>query len=158
MSDAGASPVLDFTDAGHASTAGLGVEELEHILTQLCRHVAAAGVECVVLEVADGLLQAETSALVRSMRFVKNVDAVLFAAPDAMSAVAGVEWLRRHHLPVVAVSGVVTASPLAAREAQQAVGLPVRTADELTDPRVVESLFPVLSRLPGLRATLAPQQ
>ena len=158
MSDAGASPVLDFTDVGHASTAGLGVEELEHILTQLCRHVAAAGVDCTVLEVADGLLQAETSALVKSMRFVKNVDAVLFAAPDAMSAVAGVEWLRRHHLPVVAVSGVVTSSPLAAREAERAAGLPVRTADELTDPRVVEALFPVLNRLPGLRTTAAAQQ
>jgi hypothetical protein len=158
MSDAGAAPVLDFTDAGFASTAGLGLEQLEHILTQLCRHVAAAGVECVVLEVADGLLQAETSALVKSMRFVKNVDAVLFAAPDAMSALAGVEWLRQHHLPVVAVSGVVTASPLAAREAQQAVGLPVHTADELTDPQIIGSLFPVLSRLPSMRAALGPQQ
>ena len=158
MSDAGAAPVLDFTDAGFASTAGLPLEQLEHILTQLCRHVAVAGVECVVLEVADGLLQAETSALVKSMRFVKNVDAVLFAAPDAMSALAGVEWLRKHHLPVVAVSGVVTASPLAAREAQQAVGLPVHTADELTDPHIVSTLFPVLSRLPGLRAALGATQ
>ena len=158
MTDAGAAPVLDFTDAGYASTAGLGIEALEQILTQLTRHVAAAGVECVVLEVADGLLQAETAALVRSMRFVKNVDAVLFAAPDALSAVAGVEWLRQHRLPVTAVSGVVTASPLAAREAQQAIALPVHTPDELADPRIVESLFPVLRRLPSLRLAQIPQR
>ncbi len=158
MTDAGAAPVLDFTDAGYASTAGLGIEALEQILTQLTRHVAAAGVECVVVEVADGLLQAETAALVRSMRFIKSVDAVLFAAPDALSAVAGVEWLRQHRLPVTAVSGVVTASPLAAREAQQAIALPVHTPDELADPRIVESLFPVLRRLPSLRLAQIPQR
>ncbi len=158
MTDAGAAPVLDFTDAGYASTAGLGIEALEQILTQLTRHVAAAGVECVVLEVADGLLQAETAALVRSMRFIKSVDAVLFAAPDALSAVAGVDWLRQHRLPVTAVSGVVTASPLAAREAQQAIALPVHTPDELADPRIVESLFPVLRRLPSLRLAQIPQR
>ena len=158
MTDAGAAPVLDFTDAGYASTAGLGIEALEQVLTQLTRHVAAAGVECMVLEVADGLLQAETAALVRSMRFIKNVDAVLFAAPDALSAVAGVEWLRQHRLPVTAVSGVVTASPLAAREARQAIALPVHTPDELADPRVVESLFPVLRRLASLRLAQIPQR
>lgn len=147
MADAGASPVLDFTDVGYASTAGLAPEVLEAVLSQLSAHIAMAGAQCLVIEVADGLLQCETSALVKSMRFGKMVDAVLFAAPDAMSAVAGAQWLAKYHLPLVAISGVLTTSPLAMREAAEAVGVPVHTADELADPRVVSKLFPILKQL-----------
>jgi hypothetical protein len=150
--DAGASPVLDFTDSGFASTAGLAAEALEHILTHLTGHVASSGVECLVLEVADGLLQAETAALVESHRFAKTVDAVVFAARDAMSAVAGVEWLQRRNLTVAAVSGLVTASPLARREAAGMVGIPVLTIEELATEQVVCELFPVLCRLSAVEA------
>jgi hypothetical protein len=152
LTDAGASPVLDFTDSGFASTAGLPTEALEHILTHLSGHVASTGVDCLVLEVADGLLQRETAALVQSHRFAKTVDAVLFAARDAMSAVAGVEWLQRHNLPVAAVSGVLTASPLALREAAGSVRVPVHTIDELSTAQVVHGLFPVVNHLTGQAA------
>jgi hypothetical protein len=148
MTDAGASPVLDFTDSGFATTAGLAVEQLERILTQLSGHIASSGADCCVIEVADGLLQQDTAALVRSPRFARLVDAVVFAAPDAMSAICGVGWLRRTRLPIAAVSGVVTASPLAAREAASSIDVPVHTAEELSSAPVLERLFPVLNRLP----------
>lgn len=147
LSDAGASPVLDFTDSGFASTAGLAKEALEHILTHLTGHVASTGVTCLVLEVADGLLQRETAALVQSARFAKTVDAVVFAAADAMSAIAGVEWLRRHNLPVAAVSGLVTASPLARQEAARELSVPVVTIEELATEETACRLFPVIGRL-----------
>lgn len=153
MADAGASPVLDFTDAGYATTAATPVAALEDILTLLAGHVASTGVECLVLEVADGLLQSETSALVQSRRFAKTVDAIVFAAPDAMSAVAGSAWLRQRQLPIAAVSGVLTASPLATREAAEAIDLPVLTQFELNDPQTLRTLFPVLARLPMRPAT-----
>lgn len=150
MADAGASPVLDFTDAGYASTAGLPLDTLELILSQLSAHVASAGAKCLVIEVADGLLQAETAALLQSTKFAKMVDAVIFAAPDAMSVLAGADWLHKQGLPLIAVSGVLTMSPLAMREAMAAVHLPVYTAEELTTPRIVSALFPILQRLsPG---------
>jgi hypothetical protein len=152
LTDAGASPVLDFTDSGFATTAGLPLETLEHILTHLTGHIASTGADCLVLEVADGLLQRETAALLQSHQFAKTIDAVLFAAPDAMSAIAGVEWLRRHNLTVAAVSGVMTASPLALREAANSVGVPVHTIDELVTAEVVRGLFPVLSHLPNRAA------
>jgi hypothetical protein len=75
--------------------------------------------------VADGLYQGETAGLLTSATFATLVDAVLFAANDAMGAMAGVEWLRRHRLPVLAVSGALTQAPLAMREAQQATHLSV---------------------------------
>lgn len=133
MADAGASPVYDFTDMGHVSTFKVEADELERIALQLIDHVAAARCEVVVLEVADGLFQIETAALLGSARFRERLDAVVFAAGDAMGAAFGVDWLRRHGLPVVAVSGVVTASPLGREEAIAATGLPVAPISQLSD-------------------------
>jgi hypothetical protein len=129
--DAGAAAVLDFTDAGVPSTYRIAPERVERIFDVLVCNLARSQVDVIVLEVADGLYQSETRALVSSRIFRDTVDAILFAAMDAMGATAGVEWLRHHALPVVAVSGLLTASPLAISEARQIVGLPVVAADSL---------------------------
>ncbi|MBK7541031.1 MAG: DUF1611 domain-containing protein [Candidatus Competibacteraceae bacterium] len=129
--DTGAHPVLDFTDAGYASTYRVSPSQVENIMTLLCGHLVAAGAEFIVLEVADGLFQEETSRLLASPTFTEQVDGIIFAAGDALGALAGVEWLRRHRLPVQAVSGLLTASPLACREAA-ATGLPVLSQQQLS--------------------------
>lgn len=147
MQDAGAALTLDFTDMGYASTAGLPPEAVERILTDLGGHVASTGVDCAVIEVADGVLQRETSALVQSHLFAKYVDAVIFAAPDALSAIAGVAWLEQRALPVVAVSGVLTASPLATREAGAALRVPTYTAEDLATPQVLIQALPKAKEL-----------
>ncbi len=129
--DAGADPVFDFTDAGHATTFGLCGAALADVMHTLTAQLAAQGAEACVLEIADGLLQKETAALATSDIFRRTVDGVVFAANGSMSALAGVAWLRQHRLPVLALSGLVTASPLATREAAEATGLPVLSPDEL---------------------------
>jgi len=146
MVDAGATPVLDFTDAGHATTFGLSGPQTDQTLTTLTGQLAAAGVEASVLEIADGLLQRETAALVSSGALARAVDAVVFAGNGAMSAIAGVDILRRAGLSVMAVSGVMTMSPLASREAAQATGLPVLGLDELAAGRWYADLVPALAR------------
>lgn len=140
MGDAGASLVLDFTAAGYPSTYQVGPKQVQQILATLTSHLAAEGVEAIVLEVADGLYQEETSALVTSLTFRRAIDGVLFAAGSALGAAAGVEWLRKVEVPVLAVSGVVAASPLAMREAEQATGLPVLDLENLRNPDIVTSL------------------
>jgi hypothetical protein len=55
-----------------------------------------------------------------------------------MGAADGVAWLRDHGLTVRAVSGALTASPLAVREAAEATSLPVLTAEALRDPAIAE--------------------
>ncbi|HHJ39773.1 MAG: malic enzyme protein [Methylothermaceae bacteria B42] len=140
MQDHGADPVLDFTDAGFASTFRLPPETLERIAATLCGHLVEAGVEVLVLEIADGLLQGETAALVTSTWFRQQVDGVLFAAADALGAKAGVEMVRQQKLPLVAVSGALTASPLASAEATLAVSCPVLDKDALTSETVLEIL------------------
>jgi hypothetical protein len=151
--DAGASPVVDFTDFGHASTYRVPAPEVERILVQTIRHLARSGVDCIVFEVADGLLQVETAALLGSSTFSRVVDGLVFAAPDSMGAGAGVEWLEQRGLPVLAVSGALTASPLAAAEARRATQLPVLDLDDLSEPEQARGLILVLDqRLAGLRA------
>jgi len=141
MHDAGASPVLDFTHAGHASTAGLEPAEVEDILLCLTADLATSGAESIVLEIADGLFQAETAALVASPRFAEAVDGILFAGSDALGVALGIQRLTDLGLPVIGVTGLVTASPLAMREAATATGLPVLDLDALRDPATAGALL-----------------
>src|SRR5262249_19573778 len=52
--DAGADPVFDFLDAGWPSTAGCDLDDLLAVVTGLIGHLAVAGVDVAVLEIADG--------------------------------------------------------------------------------------------------------
>lgn len=140
MGDAGARLALDFTDAGFPSTFRTTAAEVEGILATLTGHLAKAGMEVIVLEVADGLYQDETAALLSSPLFASTVNDVIFAAGDAMGAAAGVEWLRRKGLPVRAVSGLLTASPLAITEAANATALPVFDKKMLRDAAIATEL------------------
>jgi hypothetical protein len=57
-----------------------------------------------------------------------------------MAAQAGVEQLRRLDLPILAVGGRLTSSPLEQREAAQATGLPVLSPREFSDPVTAQKL------------------
>lgn len=140
MRDAGAKLTLDFTDAGFPSTYRATVAQVENIFTTLISHLAKAGMDVIVVEVADGLYQAETAALLDSPVFANAVNNVIFAAGDAMGAAAGVEWLQRKGLPLLAVSGLLTASPLAITEAGTATGLPVLTKNMLRNAAIATEL------------------
>lgn len=142
MLDAGASEFLDFTDLGHSSTAGLAQSQLEEILSNLAHHLALNGAQVCVLEIADGLLQSDTAALASSERFARAVDGIVFAANSAMGAMAGTKWLKERALPLFAVSGVITSSPLAKREAATACGLPTLTLPELSAGSWWKKLLP----------------
>lgn len=131
MRDAGASLVLDFTYVGFPSTYRATPQAVEKILDTLTSHLAAEGVDVIVLEIADGLYQDETSKLISSVAFRNTVDGVLFATNSALGAAAGVELLQLYQIPVLAISGMVTTSPLAARETAIATGLPVLDVEML---------------------------
>lgn len=122
--DAGADPVFDFLDCGWPSTAGCSEAELARIADELLGHQVAAGVQAIVIEIADGLLQSETNALLRLLLERNDDIRVVFTARESMAGVAGVERLRRMGYEVTAVSGLVTNSPLARREVELATGLP----------------------------------
>jgi hypothetical protein len=143
FADAGAAEVLDFTDAGHATTFGVSVGELVAVTERLVDQLVARSCDAVVVEVADGLMQQDTAALLASRGFAGMVDATVFAAADALGAAAGVARLEALGYPVLAVSGLLTASPLAAGEAQQLVSVPVIRTSELGRADVA---MPLLAR------------
>ena len=111
--DSGAARVLDFTDFGLASTYLLQLAEVRALLEGLHRELSSDRPDAVVLEIADGLLQAETARLVCDSAFGRYVDSVVFTSREAMGALAGTAMLRQHGLNVAAVGGVLTSSPLA---------------------------------------------
>lgn len=140
MRDAGAELAVDFTDAGHASTFGVADHNLGAITCALLARLAQEQVDVGIVEIADGLLQSETASLVEQATAQGWVDGFVFAAADAMGAAFGCRWLQDRGIVPLAVSGLVSASPLAARETRSATGLAVATLAELRDPVAVSRI------------------
>ncbi len=132
MVDAGAYLVADFTDAGLASTYRVPYDVVEANFVKLIDHLTNSGCTEIVVEIADGIFQRETARLMQSEVFRSYIDLVVFAAADSMGAVSGVDHLRGMGLPLVAVSGVFTRSPLAVREVQANCPVPVLSRIDLT--------------------------
>lgn len=143
MLDAGAHRMFDFTDAGLASTFRQPLPVLERAFAQLVAHLWAANSGIVFVEIADGIFQQETSRLLRSATFDALIDGVVLAASDAMGAAQGVQWMTDAGIDVLAVAGLMTRSPLAAREAEAATGLPVLDLEALESPAVMGPLLGV---------------
>ncbi len=146
LKDAGANPVLDFTDAGVASTYLVSPAEIQRMFVTLMAHLIKARVDGIVLEVADGVLQRETAALLASAVFEEVMGGILFTASDAMGAVAGDTWLKAKHLPLVALGGVLTASPLQRQEASKATGLPVYSRQDLARAKTAARILTMAER------------
>lgn len=121
--DAGASPVLDFTDVGMPSTYKMPFDQVERAAINLVIHLSHSPIDVILLEVADGLYQTETAQLLAAPRFTSFIHGFVFAAGDAMGAVAGTGWLFDKGLPIVGISGLLTQSPLAIREVGEGIKL-----------------------------------
>lgn len=145
--DAGATRVLDFTDFGFSSTYLLESATVTALFTSLVDELAAGEPDVIVIEIADGLLQRETSNLLVDPWFHDIVDKVVFSAGDAMGAMTGLAELRRRSLDAVAVAGLLTASPLATRETERVVDVPVVPLIELCTPEIAERIL-----APGVRS------
>lgn len=140
--DAGAVSVADFTDFGYPTTYMVRYEQVRDLLVAMIREQAATGADVVVIEIADGLFQGETSRLLNDPVFSRHVDRVLFSAQDALGALAGEQILLSAGLDLAAVSGRLTASPLAADEARANLRTQVIDTFELCDPQVATALLP----------------
>ncbi|WP_199245717.1 DUF1611 domain-containing protein [Leifsonia sp. AG29] len=139
--DAGAIAVADFTDFGYPTTFRVGSSEILGLFHSLVDVLAAAGPDVIVIEIADGVYQDETRGVLGEPSLQARVDRLLFAATDALGAVAGIAELRSAGLSPAAVSGMVTVSPLASREAAARVGVPVIGTFELARAEVARELL-----------------
>jgi hypothetical protein len=142
FADAGAERVLDFTDFGYPTTFRLDFSQIRGIFRDLVDALSGIPTDVVVIEVADGVYQTETRRLLADPLFRAVVDRVIFAASDALGAIAGLQVLLETDIDVGAVSGLLTSSPLAAREAAEATDIPVLTTLSLCEPTVALDLLP----------------
>lgn len=141
LRDAGADSVLDFTDAGLPSTWRTPIARLEAVIDVLVSHSARAGMDAIVMEIADGVYQQETRQLLRSQSFARHVSGIVLAARDAMGASAGLGALTEQRRPVLALSGLLSASPLQRREAEEETGLETLDREALASSNVARRLI-----------------
>lgn len=131
MADAGACIALDFVDGGWPSTYLCSLDDLLSLYNCLIDQAAAKGAAWAVIEIADGLFQRETAALLQSPRFTSTVNAWLLAASEPMAAASAVSVLRGWDIEPIALSGMFSMSPLGIQEAHEATGVTCFTAKEL---------------------------
>lgn len=141
LQDAGAAIVVDFTDAGFATTHRMPVARLEDGIERLISHVAAAACTAVVVEIADGVLQAETAALLRGRMLPRLQAGVMFACGGAAAGAYGVAWLQAAGYQVLGLAGIIEQSPLAMREAEQAAGLRCFGPQTLARPEIALAML-----------------
>jgi hypothetical protein len=148
----GADPVFDFIDAGYPSTYMLDADQVFELLDVILSQLRASRPDYIVLEVADGIFQRETRMLLGSEVFRSLVDHVFFSANDSLSAESGVRNLRAYGLPLRAITGRLTSSPLGMREAEELTGVPC-----LSTARILEGDAFNLLRLRRPLPTPAPR-
>mgnify|MGYP001062034119 CR=1 FL=1 len=139
--DAGASVAMDFTDAGMASTY---LEPIDRIIAAGHSLLAAAarhGCDTAVIELADGITQAETSLILNHPQRDQLFDAFLLVAADSLAAIGGMAWLSERGIAPVALSGLLTRAPLVVGELSQRFCIPVLTREDLAEPTVASSVI-----------------
>jgi hypothetical protein len=165
MKDNGAEPALDMVDAGIASTYRQPTARIADAIQLLVDQLTKSGSEAIILEIADGLYHEETQRLLgitsSPTHSVHNylaalVDGVVFAASDAMGAKVGVDMLRHANMPILALAGLLSRSPLAVREAKENIGLPVLGKSILSSPDVLPLINLMLTSF-GKRKTAVIQ-
>lgn len=117
MKDMGADVIMDFTDAGFSCTYKIPDEKIEKGVLGLINQAAKRKCDFAIVEIADGLQHIETATLLRSEKLKNLVSGVVFAAYDSLGARAGYQELQELDYDVLAISGQITRSPLAMREA-----------------------------------------
>ena len=139
---AGAAQVLDFTDAGFASTYRQSVDQLDAVLRTLLG--ASAQSDIAIVELADGVSQVETAELLRNPSYRALFDAFILAAPGALAAQGALHWLEHQaQIKPIALTGLMTQAPLAVAEAET-LGMPVLSRENLADPATASCLIGLL--------------
>lgn len=145
--DCGAKTAVDFSYCGYPSTFLCDTTEILDILETLLSRVERINPDIVVIEIADGLLQRETKALINHKPFMDLIDGVLLSCADSLSVKSGKEILAEvNHKPLI-ISGIFTASPLMVNEVKNETDIPVFTLEDFTNKLNFGAMFPNVKAL-----------
>lgn len=129
--DAGCHRAYDFTDAGMATTYKESATRIIAAAQVLVGELEADNCDVIVLEIADGIHQEETVSLLEDEAMRLLVDHWVYAADSSSAIRLGVQIARDLVLTLRCISGAVTASPLAVREASDSTEVPILGLKEL---------------------------
>lgn len=140
--DCGATCAVDFSSVGFPSTYMTKPTELLNLYETLLQKVEEeAQPDFVIIEIADGLLQRETTFLLKNKDFQKTIDHIALSSVDSMGILQGIQWLRKNikRYPDF-LSGLFTAAPLLIKEAKRHTRIPILTLEALSHPSVLDIL------------------
>lgn len=113
LNDSGAKKIADFSFLGFPSTYMLSENELVGIFDTLDLKYANNRDNYWIVEVADGILQRETSILLRHETIRERIHRLLYCATDPLGVYGGIEILKnRYGLTADLISGVFSGSPV----------------------------------------------
>jgi hypothetical protein len=145
--DCGAKTAIDFSYCGYPSTFLCNTNEVLDILETLLQRVERMNPDVVVIEIADGLLQRETKALINHKPLMDIIDGVLLSCADSLAVKSGIDILTNiNHEPML-ISGIFTASPLMVNEVKNETDIPVFTLEDFTNKMTFGSVFPNINAL-----------
>lgn len=144
VEDLGAVVSLDFSHFGYPSTYLYDTEELIALFDALLGETIPYQPDYVIVEIADGIVQRETKALLMHSGFASRVDGMILSVGDSLGAWGGLQILGQMGWTPLALAGCLTAAPLMISETAELTQTPILTLKELASPI---SIAPVLSQL-----------
>ncbi len=142
VSDLGAVIARDFSHFGYPSTYLYDVEELIDLFHALLAEVRTENPDYVIVEIADGIVQRETKALLTHPTMHKLVDGMILSVGDSLGALGSLSVLEKMNWQPLALAGCLTAAPLMVLEAQAFTSLPILTLKELATPDSLVQFLP----------------
>jgi len=140
VKDYGANIALDFSNFGFPSTYMCSTDELIELYQNLIERVKPYNPDYIIVEIADGLLQRETYALINNKTFMYGVSGALFSSVDSMSAIAGANMLTDLGCVVIGVTGLFTTSPLLINEVNEKSNYTVLAEEDLISKEIIDTL------------------
>ena len=131
VADCGADVAMDFSNIGFPSTYLVDKETILDIYQTLLNKIGEHKPDYIVMEIADGLFQRETSFLLSEPRFMNTIHNTVFSCGDSLSVQAGLQVLNEWNIQPCMVSGRFTMSPLLITEVQDRMNIPVHTIDQI---------------------------
>lgn len=115
----------DFSDYGFPSTYLCNQDELSGLFAQMLEDTLPVRPDVVIAEIADGILQRETQILLKTEIAQRNNIGVVLTAPCSCSALTLSEKVKQLNYFPIAVTGIITNSPLFVQEFKQYDSTPV---------------------------------
>lgn len=138
VQDYGAHDTIDFSDFGFPSTYMCDTKVLLDLYQSLLtKMVNSVNPDYVIVEIADGLLERETNALLKHAAFIRQFQGAIFSAAGSLSSIAGAKQLEDLGINIIGISGLVTTSPLLVEEIRQNSKYSVLLMEDLMSEKII---------------------